>query len=170
MELKFTNESYKVRAHIVLIVPLWNWNSRMWQKATTTPSSNRTFMELKSHGLCWWCHRPLVLIVPLWNWNVVNQDCTLCHILVLIVPLWNWNSAGGGVGTSSAGGSNRTFMELKLALSSCCWFCSLVLIVPLWNWNTLTKSLSEWRQCVLIVPLWNWNPNDVGLNRSVTSF
>ena len=76
------------------------------------------------------------------------------------------------------GGSNCTFMELKLAYTSYWITAEKVLIVPLWNWNKRglgIKLLTPCSNCtfmelklrrvwnswfslsVLIVPLWNWN-------------
>ena len=81
---------------------------------------------------------------------------------------------------------NRTFMELKLSLST--QFCvkpAMVLIVPLWNWNcsSLVSCLPlpcfnrtfmelklrherppRFSPSVLIVPLWNWNHRSLRLN------
>ena len=53
---------------------------------------------------------------------------------VLIVPLWNWNSQGD-CGRTQQGGSNCTFMELKLLTTYLDAIEKQVLIVPLWNWN-----------------------------------
>ena len=90
MELKSVSYITTNRFSIVLIVPLWNWNSDTGSKLQGGESFNRTFMELKyaDGGNCF--HILQVLIVPLWNWNgevYVKSDGTLCF--------------------------NRTFMELK---------------------------------------------------------
>ena len=92
MELKYCRRTYSPLLVLVLIVPLWNWNSLA---CSSTP------------------HPPPVLIVPLWNWNkaAYTNWCRIIkcsnrtfmelkflriHFLtvsvrVLIVPLWNWN-------------------------------------------------------------------------------
>ena len=90
---------------------------------------------------------------------------------------------------------NRTFMELKLNITSRSLVCSRVLIVPLWNWNVIGSFSCDYAQGfnrtfmelkyywhtyfakglnVLIVPLWNWNkdimtpvrPNNGRFNRT----
>ena len=73
MELKLLADSKELRKHIVLIVPLWNWNEDMneWAKAMGQ-GSNRTFMELKLVNYKWGGTMAQVLIVPLWNWNTTR--------------------------------------------------------------------------------------------------
>ena len=146
-------------ARLVLIVPLWNWNTidvdRIIRDET---GSNRTFMELKLVERVekpWWQG---VLIVPLWNWNS-GQETLLCVLQqVLIVPLWNWNNPIHKDICNLLGSSNRTFMELKLAISlPLSALMASVLIVPLWNWNTQLIWMLAFAGLVLIVPLWNWN-------------
>ena len=79
----------------VLIVPLWNWNEKLFENEVAWNSFNRTFMELKST-----------------NVNRVHGS-----IVVLIVPLWNWN-APWGASAEGVKSFNRTFMELKWVY---CW-------------------------------------------------
>ena len=135
MELKYVERVRLCRSLVVLIVPLWNWNTERTDTVQSKPtSSNRTFMELKSPCPSELSRIRKVLIVPLWNWNAYLQKATLNPLKVLIVPLWNWNDTERAKMLSRAC-SNRTFMELK---SRCCVRCSSpkwVLIVPLWNWN-----------------------------------
>ena len=120
MELKSLNIKGKTYVSMVLIVPLWNWNSSIsdWD-LNLLVGFNRTFMELKFVLLYHYLIQYRVLIVPLWNWNY-QQNQTL----VL------------------ASRFNRTFMELKF--TSIHWQIrfSQVLIVPLWNWNTATARPS----------------------------
>ena len=47
MELKCVSESVKAESKPVLIVPLWNWNSRKQLVKAISRRFNRTFMELK---------------------------------------------------------------------------------------------------------------------------
>ena len=92
VELKHWSQGSEETSIIVLIVPLWNWNT----------------FEVKVLRFVY-----DVLIVPLWNWNDWRGrfrwfghgiNCTVVElklseastgpspvILVLIVPLWNWN-------------------------------------------------------------------------------
>ena len=101
------------QSKLVLIVPLWNWNSRMVRNwPLPFSSSNRTFMELKYRDVVQRHRRHPVLIVPLWNWNVIYLFTGRAKGLVLIVPLWNWNFATAHT-TATLCCSNRTFMELK---------------------------------------------------------
>ena len=150
---------FKIAKH-VLIVPLWNWNSRISSLFSSFHSSNRTFMELKFVFEDFPDFIYFVLIVPLWNWNaILNAHSCRWSLLVLIVPLWNWNTGRAysrGTGTyrsnrtfmelkfarhprssSHIAGSNRTFMELKLQQNGYYHACNHVLIVPLWNWNPI---------------------------------
>ena len=98
---------------LVLIVPLWNWNRRnQGAEVHQRNSSNRTFMELKSHNNFEWS-------LPCWSSNRTFMELKLqkslllsIGITVLIVPLWNWNVYQVKVGEQDYG-SNRTFMELK---------------------------------------------------------
>ena len=48
MELKCATVAYEIQSKLVLIVPLWNWNSdeERWTRQGDQ-GSNRTFMELK---------------------------------------------------------------------------------------------------------------------------
>ena len=55
---------------IVLIVPLWNWNTVVQSYRTEKYSINCTVVELK----------------PLWEMLIIISQGK-----VLIVPLWNWN-------------------------------------------------------------------------------
>ena len=60
---------------LVLIVPLWNWNfCPSGMLLTTCSSFNRTFMELKYKSKGINKHLNNVLIVPLWNWNKENPS------------------------------------------------------------------------------------------------
>ena len=47
MELKLTFSWDSETWRLVLIAPLWNWNSNIWHELNTYDCSNRTFMELK---------------------------------------------------------------------------------------------------------------------------
>ena len=92
MELKLGKpglSAYEV--WLVLIVPLWNWNS-LQRERRWAPSC--------------------VLIVPLWNWNGSRWCHGVCSTGVLIVPLWNWNR-GAASHCLPRACFNRTFMELK---------------------------------------------------------
>ena len=64
-------EKYPLFGHIwvVLIVPLWNWNSVNEEKGWKLDRFNRTFMELKCDSIPATKPERFVLIVPLWNWN-----------------------------------------------------------------------------------------------------
>ena len=92
MELKCARVCYLSSSWMVLIVPLWNWNSILRHSIKANESINCTFMELKSP-------EPTRLS----NWKT----------WVLIVPLWNWNS-GNVVYHDVDPCINCTFMELKL--------------------------------------------------------
>ena len=75
----------------VLIVPLWNWNPSRRRYTTIARSSNRTFMELK----------------------LTSSPTKYFDEYVLIVPLWNWNTLYNVDYLNGSNSSNRTFMELK---------------------------------------------------------
>ena len=47
MELKWRWIDWRGSESLVLIVPLWNWNSEIEVVDTVKVGSNRTFMELK---------------------------------------------------------------------------------------------------------------------------
>ena len=79
---------------MVLIVPLWNWN---------------TYIGQTVFGF------DLVLIVPLWNWNELSENQEKPQKQVLIVPLWNWNRVACEFSLAIVS-SNRTFMELKYTI------------------------------------------------------
>ena len=112
-------------------------------------SSNRTFMELKSHSL----------LLPLGpsptssnrtfmelKWN--NKQAGSRAMVVLIVPLWNWNCSRGRCKCCPLCSSNRTFMELKcLPRQAIPTSAQRVLIVPLWNWNSRPPTASSRRTC-----------------------
>ena len=100
---------------MVLIVPLWNWNSDYMPFWTAQACSNRTFMELKCGFIVDVLVISNVLIVPLWNWNTTKQTNAPDSVPVLIVPLWNWNITGNTKNWVFPR-SNRTFMELKCRL------------------------------------------------------
>ena len=124
MELKFGCVNLIPCHFRVLIVPLWNWNGLQLQNYFVYAS---------------------VLIVPLWNWNSNKALAALTEISVLIVPLWNWNLRLIAH-SIEAGGSNRTFMELKYHQNIFCLTQEQVLIVPLWNWNTTRE-----RFCIIVL-------------------
>ena len=96
----------------ILIEPLWNWNS--WGRHTESSIlySNWTFMELK------WGFKPAqefpvgILIEPLWNWNYLDIGWITVQSKILIEPLWNWNKSDITCALAFAD-SNWTFMELK---------------------------------------------------------
>ena len=116
MELKLGAYLDQQLTELVLIVPLWNWNSVKIGRRCKFSRSNRTFMELKPHREAVFSsahHR--VLIVPLWNWNKVSALTRWVSRGGLIVPLWNWNIL--------------TCNEIRRF--------DIVLIVPLWNWNMI---------------------------------
>ena len=135
MELKYSSGLIFGASILVLIVPLWNWNSRPF---------------------AWQCEQCEVLIVPLWNWNRVKHLFYDLREMVLIVPLWNWNRLTVGDGFVLLR-SNRTFMELKCKYAVNIDVLNKVLIVPLWNWNVKKVAEDIRDNGVLIVPLWNWN-------------
>ena len=84
MELKFHNVTFNLKAGIVLIVPLWNWNPREPSTPSRTPTRlNCTFMELKCESTFALYVSKLVLIVPLWNWNLGWTD----HVVTAAVSL-----------------------------------------------------------------------------------
>ena len=134
MELKSGMENDEGESGGVLIVPLWNWNFQYPWQVGADPSSNCTFMELKSENIIihktingssnctfmelklYWDNKgwrtPKVLIVPLWNWNMFCKFSRKNKSTVLIVPLWNWNIVEIILSTVSSS-SNCTFMELK---------------------------------------------------------
>ena len=91
MELKCKIAKARSYGLSVLIVPLWNWNRREFQRWKTLEGSNRTFMELK--------------------WRSAETISMLQ--VVLIVPLWNWNRCFNRNLSKTQKSSNRTFMELK---------------------------------------------------------
>ena len=93
MELKLYPVKATFKASFVLIAPLWNWNDIATRWAWPLPSSNRTFMELKS-----------ILAVFTVPW-MISSNRTFMELKsdrpatrraaprVLIAPLWNWNGA-----------------------------------------------------------------------------
>ena len=119
----------------VLIVPLWNWNTKYRPHRKHRVSSNRTFMELKFRLLDLCGYGIAVLIVPLWNWNSdvrkvfpldsYGSNRTFMELKLLLMPSTN----------SIVLRSNRTFMELKFLSMMAFLTLYHVLIVPLWNWN-----------------------------------
>ena len=156
MELKHCQTQRHERRKPVSIEPLWNWN-----RVDCCQLSRRAFVSIE----------------PLWNWNIIAANITMERAAVSIEPLWNWNN----INTPQHGKEgciNRTFMELKLLLSSrrCC-YCSYqsnlygietrsassillffsVSIEPLWTWNSGTPSNRPTAKIVSIEPLWNWN-------------
>ena len=48
MELKYLCQTHGSFLRVVLIVPLWNWNTSSWGEDALKARFNRTFMELKS--------------------------------------------------------------------------------------------------------------------------
>ena len=144
---------------LVLIAPLWNWNtSQIPSEFWLFWSSNRTFMELKYLlKLRMICQRR-VLIAPLWNWNRNSSGQHSCQTQVLIAPLWNWNECFVCCSAWYVC-SNRTFMELKLGDRCLIVTATVVLIAPLWNWNLQSPNCHNFQIYVLIAPLWNWNYN-----------
>ena len=169
MELKFASFNASRYWSIVLIVPLWNWNSNNATACLLAYRSNRTFMELKyeqrieGQTACFCSNRTFMELKYIWAFQMIQ-----IWELVLIVPLWNWNNVGA-VNEKPLLCSNRTFMELKLLKimrrasqrqssnrtfmelkygSACLDSTSLqyVLIVPLWNWNRWRVSRDYWQQ------------------------
>ena len=90
MELKFLKSMLLLLHVLVLIVPLWNWNSELKDWSDALKGFNCTFMELKLSRVHGQDEGLRVLIVPLWNWNAARAR-------------WTW----------AEGGFNCTFMELK---------------------------------------------------------
>ena len=120
MELKFFRRISIIHRHVVLIVPLWNWNRLAAAYTWDLDGFNRTFMELKFIiDISIFNMELLVLIVPLWNWNALGSF-KIDEKEVLIVPLWNWNVT-------------RCYRPIRLYN---------VLIVPLWNWNIQPTMVS----------------------------
>ena len=119
----------------VLIVPLWNWNAKVFLSQIPNDCINCTVVELKLYAQSLLYESSKVLIVPLWNWNeVARKDQN---------------------GTKQC--INCTVVELKLSWLISLFLLMLVLIVPLWNWNALDGIGFQDLDAVLIVPLWNWN-------------
>ena len=81
-----------IQNNLVLIVPLWNWNT----------DNMNAYSFITS-----------VLIVPLWNWNSEVEKNVAQTMSVLIVPLWNWNQEVEKNVAQTMSCSNCTFMELK---------------------------------------------------------
>ena len=134
MELKLLGSHSFVIEQGVLIVPLWNWNTKANVGPDTTPvlivplwnwnltsdgiagngstSSNRTFMELKSWDCCLHTSSWKVLIVPLWNWNISTLRfgfLTVCSNRTFMELKYSTSK----MTVQSVYSSNRTFMELK---------------------------------------------------------
>ena len=91
MELKLIGSVLDADGVMVLIVPLWNWNSNPRNEAL-----------LKN----------LVLIVPLWNWNSarMQKSGTGPRLNRTFMELKRSNNSRSNTTTLSL---NRTFMELK---------------------------------------------------------
>ena len=83
--------NFSLYCEVVLIVPLWNWNTESLLEIEEVESFNRTFMELK---------------------YLSGKKITSTQIKVLIVPLWNWNTESL-LEIEEVESFNRTFMELK---------------------------------------------------------
>ena len=117
MELKWSSARRKASSiSLVLIVPLWNWNSSQYGGVVYVDVSfNCTFMELKWRWAVFMVWTLRVLIVPLWNWNKKIVAITHHVTVVLIVPLWNWNQVPLPLMLRRMC-FNCTFMELKLPL------------------------------------------------------
>ena len=119
----------------VLIVPLWNWNNSTNSNYRIRYNSiNCTVVELKQGFGKWIRIRQIVLIVPLWNWNIILWNSLKSFHRVLIVPLWNWNM-DTFIWWWWRQCINCTVVELKRECKNFLDKASLVLIVPLWNWN-----------------------------------
>ena len=135
MELKFSGNSTSGNSTVVLIVPLWNWNVRIYNK---------------------YLGDYVVLIVPLWNWNTDWGD-TFANWGCFNRTFMELKCRCPAAAKLPARSFNRTFMELKFLTSKGYAFSQDVLIVPLWNWNVFTTTICWTKKWVLIVPLWNWN-------------
>ena len=100
---------------LLLIEPLWNWNSHGSPCALpATMSFNRTTMELKRERVkVFWARSQHLLIEPLWNWNDHLRVKLRSGNKLLIEPLWNWNTAVRIRRSTSGMPFNRTTMELK---------------------------------------------------------
>ena len=190
MELKRRRDKHRSICFLVLIEPLWNWNSHTWKQVWRN---------------IW------VLIEPLWNWNEESSRLTLWCKRVLIEPLWNWNG-WGCLREANKWSLNRTFMELKhylaekLTLVVCRLNRTFMELKPRndvldlltnmglnrtfmelkrairWDADAGTRRLNRtfmelkpwegWQQSlkavVLIEPLWNWNGTDGGSFREWT--
>ena len=124
--------------HIVLLVPLWNWNNT---NSISVRSSwmcfTRTFMELKLGSVQQQRAAIAVLLVPLWNWNITEPTPDNNPEPVLLVPLWNWNKSAYGLEKLRGKGFTRTFMELK----PCVWYSS-VSDIPV----SFTRTFMELKQ------------------------
>ena len=141
----------------VLIVPLWNWNAKVFLSQIPNDCINCTVVELKLYAQSLLYESSKVLIVPLWNWNFPDNLLFHPFVNVLIVPLWNWNEVARKDQNGTKQCINCTVVELKLSWLISLFLLMLVLIVPLWNWNALDGIGFQDLDAVLIVPLWNWN-------------
>ena len=120
---------------LVLIVPLWNWNSFALTAFCCTGCFNRTFMELKSYSFSGIQMFLKVLIVPLWNWNLRLSSHSLRLGFRFNRTFMELKYLINAAKIIAERCFNRTFMELKwLSQGGNCWWI-YVLIVPLWNWN-----------------------------------
>ena len=136
VELKHKMPMTESKKKMVLIVPLWNWNTR-------------TDEEIQ--------YNVNVLIVPLWNWNVLCCIAVVVPSAVLIVPLWNWNNGSSAVADCEIS-INCTVVELKHQWRGTDYLHRKSI-------NCTVVELKRWSECsvgsrfatVLIVPLWNWN-------------
>ena len=135
MELKRKFPKASNHKSIVLIEPLWNWNSlpAVWTKSNVC--INWTFMELKRISIIYLCNRWSSI-----NWTFMELKLRIKNLIARDYLSINW-----------------TFMELKQANSIFEKKIFNVLIEPLWNWNLSLSALEMVKVIVLIEPLWNWN-------------
>ena len=77
MELKLISLVLARTRFLVLIEPLWNWNSDSTTKHHEHHRLNRTFMELKQIYNKTQEMAEVVLIEPLWNWNLIEPLLTI---------------------------------------------------------------------------------------------
>ena len=126
MELKFGIDDDIEVPSTALIVPLWNWNLRLWRGR---PSLSRALIvplwNWNDVIRSWDTTLPTALIVPLWNWNWWASQARRPQSRALIVPLWNWNEL-------------PPFPHRPVVQA---------LIVPLWNWNIYDRVYYDFVFC-----------------------
>ena len=119
MELKQKYDVNVNTAALVLIEPLWNWNTKSSISFSHFCRLNRTFMELKQMQI----GTGETSVISL---NRTFMELKLRHTSrgtrmrkVLIEPLWNWNKEKT-VNDNVESSLNRTFMELKHVYLAAC--------------------------------------------------